>query len=174
MGFAPLATGANERNAALLLQSDRSRTQSLLVPGRRGAHLRRQHGDCPRDGCDFSPAARPFGAARLVRDEETTWKARPDWSPDGSRVAYSSYLGRQWHQLWMTTAAPGGYPIPFSYGEFDVTGARWSPDGARLAYVSNESGDGVIVVQDVVGGARRILNPQELDYREQWRSSRFQ
>lgn len=95
--------------------------------------------------------------AILIRDEETTWKAHPDVSPDGKRVAYSSYLGRQWHQLWATTADGGGYPIPLSYGDFDITGARWSPDGSRLAYISNESGDGVIWIQEAVGGARRAL-----------------
>lgn len=96
-------------------------------------------------------------AAIEIRREETTWKARPDVSPDGRRVAYSSYLGRQWHQLWATTADGGGYPIPLSYGDFDITSARWSPDGSRLAYISNESGDGVIWIQDAVGGARRAI-----------------
>ena len=46
---------------------------------------------------------------REIRYEETTWKARPDWSRDGRRVVYSSYLGRQWHQLWLMTA-DGGEP----------------------------------------------------------------
>lgn len=95
--------------------------------------------------------------ATLVRQEETNWKMRPDWSPDGSRVVYSSYLGRQWLQLWMIPADEGGYPIPLTYGDHDVTAARWSPDGARIAYISNESGDGAIWIRDVVGGARQKL-----------------
>jgi len=36
--------------------------------------------------------ARPGAPLRELRYEETTWKARPDWSADGTRVVYSSYL----------------------------------------------------------------------------------
>lgn len=91
----------------------------------------------------------------IIRDEETNWKARPEFSPEGKRLSYSSYVGRQRHRLWMTTAAPGGFPMPYSYGDFDATGARWSRDGARIAYVSNETGDLQIEIIDVVGGARK-------------------
>jgi TolB protein len=101
----------------------------------------------------LSEDARP----RAVRLEETTWKARPDWSPDGKRVLYSSYAGRQWHQLWVTTAAGGGDPIPLSFGEFDATGARWSRDGAHIAFISNRAGTTEIWLQDVIGGAQRKL-----------------
>ncbi len=97
-----------------------------------------------------------------IRDEETNWKARPDWSPDGKRVAYSSYLGRQWHQLWMTTAEAGGYPMPFTYGDFDVTSARWSPDGAKIAFISNKDGNVAIEIIDAVGGARARLEQKSL------------
>jgi len=96
-------------------------------------------------------------APRAVRVEETTWKARPAWSPDGKRVLYSSYAGRQWHQLWITTASGGGDPIPLSFGEFDATGARWSADGARIAFISNRAGTTQIWLQDVIGGAQRRL-----------------
>jgi hypothetical protein len=97
------------------------------------------------------------GAPKPVREEETTWKARPEWAGDGRRVIYSSYLGRQWHQLWATTA-DGGDPLPLSYGEFDVTGARWSPDLRHIAYVSNEDGGTAIRIQEAVGGATRALD----------------
>lgn len=93
------------------------------------------------------------GEPKLVREEETSWQARPDWARDGKRVLWSSYTGRQWHQLWIANAA-GGPPLPLTFGDFDATSARWSPDGRHVAYVSNESGDGLIVVMDLPGGAK--------------------
>jgi TolB protein len=101
-----------------------------------------------------------------IRIEETTWKAKPSWSPDGKRVLYSSYTGRQWHQLWITTAAGGGDPLPLSYGDFDVTNARWSPDGARIAFVSNTSGTTEIWLQETIGGARRKLEIRTKRFRQ--------
>lgn len=89
---------------------------------------------------------------RLVRREETTWKARPDVAPDGKRIAYSSYLGRSWNQLWVTRIEGATEPFPLSYGDFDVTAPRWSPDGNRIAYVTNEGGNTAIRIQDAVGG----------------------
>src|SRR5437762_2791460 len=45
-----------------------------------------------------------------LRYEETSWGARPDFSPDGARIVYSSYLGRNWMQLWLLPAS-GGEPF---------------------------------------------------------------
>ena len=93
---------------------------------------------------------------REIRYEETNWKARPDWSPDGRRIVYSSYLGRQWNQLWVVPAE-GGDPVQLTYGEFDATSPRWSHDARRIAYISNEHGNTALVVLDVPGGARTAV-----------------
>jgi dipeptidyl aminopeptidase/acylaminoacyl peptidase len=104
------------------------------------------------------------GAPRDVRYEETTWKAHPDWSRDGHRVVYSSYLGRQWHQLWLMTAE-GGDAFQLTYGEFDATGPRWSPDGRRIAYISNEGGNTSLWTVEVPGGRRTELRAARRSYR---------
>ena len=107
--------------------------------------------------------AHPGAAPRELRYEETTWKARPDWSPDGTRVIYSSYLGRQWNQLWLMTSE-GGDPFPLTYGEFDATAPRWSHDGSHIAFVSNESGNTSLWVIDVVGARRQRVEARERRY----------
>jgi Tol biopolymer transport system component len=40
---------------------------------------------------------------KRIYGEETTWRATPQVAPDGRRILFSSYHGRQWHQLWLTT-----------------------------------------------------------------------
>jgi TolB protein len=97
--------------------------------------------------------AEPGAEAREIHYEETTWRARPDFSPDGSRIVYSSYLGQQWHQLWVMPAN-GGDAFPVSYGDWDETSARWSPDGKRLAFVSNRNGGTQLWLQSIPGGTR--------------------
>ena len=104
------------------------------------------------------------GEARVVQHEETSWHARPDASPDGTRIVYSSYLGRQWQQLWMLPAS-GGYPFPLTYGDYDNTNPRWSPDGRRIAFISNRSGNTSLWLVDAYSGEERRLEIRERRYR---------
>ena len=94
--------------------------------------------------------ANPADRVKLL-SEETSWSARPEPSPDGRRVLYASYHGRQWRQLWLTTP-DGAPPLPLTFGEFDRGAARWSPDGERIAFISNETGNTSLIVRDAVGG----------------------
>ena len=110
-------------------------------------------------------AASPSAEAREIHYEETTWKARPDWSRDGKRVVYSSYLGRQWNQLWLMTA-DGSDPFQLTYGDFDATAPRWSFDSRHIAYISNESGNTSLWVLDVPGSRRREVVAGQRVYRK--------
>jgi Tol biopolymer transport system component len=108
----------------------------------------------------------PGADAVEIHREETTWRARPDWSRDGKNIAYSSYLGRPWNQLWATTADAGGYPFPLTYGDFDNTAPRYSPDGKRIAFISNRTGNTSLWILDTLGGASRELRVTERRYQQ--------
>jgi TolB protein len=98
--------------------------------------------------------------------EETAWRAQPQVAPDGRRVLFSSYHGRQWQQLWLTTMQ-GAAAFPLTFGEFDRTQPRFSPDGSRIGYISNEDGNVSLWVQEIVGGEQIRINATKRQYRQQ-------
>src|SRR5205085_12347483 len=100
------------------------------------------------------------GSPELIRREETSWQARPDVSPDGTRLVYASYLGGQWHQLWLLPLSSGGYPIPLTYGEFDNLGPRWSRDGRQIAFISNRTGATSLWIVDAISGEPSQVVPR--------------
>ena len=109
---------------------------------------------------DVDAASQP----RQILSEETTWRARPEVLPDGKRVLFASYHGRQWHQLWVTTL-DGAQPLPLTFGDFDRTDARVSPDATRMAYISNEDGNTSLWVQEMVGGAKQRIVAKQRRYK---------
>ena len=107
--------------------------------------------------------AEPGSGAREIHYEETNWKTRPDFSPDGKRMVYASYLGQAWHQLWVMPSN-GGDAFPISYGAFDNTNPRWSPDGAKIAFISNRGGNTSLWVQTIPGGEQTEVVARERKY----------
>jgi len=112
--------------------------------------------------CEIDVAA--ANEAKLILGEETAWRARPEILPDGKRVLFASYHGRQWHQLWMTTL-DGAEPLPLTFGDFDRTDARIAPDSTRVAYISNQDGNTSLWLQDMVGGASERVAAKQLRYK---------
>jgi TolB protein len=109
--------------------------------------------------------AEPGAEPREVHYEETTWKARPDFSPDGKRIVYSSYVGQAWNQLW-AMPSDGGDPFPISYGDYDNTNPRWSPDGKQIAFISNRAGNTSLWIQEIPGGAQRQVVTRQRRYKK--------
>ncbi|MEK6781914.1 MAG: CehA/McbA family metallohydrolase [Bacteroidota bacterium] len=103
------------------------------------------------------------GSTKAIHHEETSWRTKPDISPDGSRLVYSSYLGRNWHQLWLLPVA-GGYPIPLTYGEYDNTAPRWSPDGEKIAFISNRDGNTSLWIVNVFNGGQKQIIANKFQY----------
>ena len=99
-----------------------------------------------------------------IYKEETAWRAQPQVAPDGRRILFSSFHGRQWHQLWMTDLA-GDAPLPLTFGDFDRTGARFTHDGTRIGFISNEDGNTSLWVQTLVGGARTRIVAAHRQYK---------
>jgi hypothetical protein len=103
------------------------------------------------------------GEIKTIHEEETSWRMRPDVSPDGTRIVYSSYLGQNWHQLWILPAG-GGYPVPLTYGDYDKSGPRWSPDGKKIAFISNKDGNTSLWLLDAFSGKQEPVQAKKLNY----------
>ena len=92
-------------------------------------------------------------ATRILR-EETLYRTRPQWSPDGARILYSSHRGSQFTNLYVLPAQ-GGEPYQLTFGDWDHFDPRWSPDGEWIAYVSNRHGLSELRLLKTFGGEDR-------------------
>jgi dipeptidyl aminopeptidase/acylaminoacyl peptidase len=70
----------------------------------------------------------------------------PEWSPDGSRIAFLARKGAR-DQLFVAPAA-GGAAVQLTTVTDGVLAARWSPDGRSLAFAARVIGDPDGVIDD--------------------------
>ena len=88
-----------------------------------------------RDGHVWTMNPDGTGAAQLTTGAADA--SDPEWSPDGTRIAFVRGLPGQRRLATMNADGTGEAPFPvFIPGENgDVYAPTWSPDGRRLAYV---------------------------------------
>lgn len=94
--------------------------------------------------------------ATLILREETLYRTRPQWSPDGSRILYGSHRGSQSTNLYVLPVR-GGEPYQLTFGDWDHFEPRWSPDGERIVYVSNRRGISELRLLQTFGGEDRAV-----------------
>jgi len=106
----------------------------------------------------------PMSKAELILREETLYRTRPQWSPDGTRIIYSSHRGSQFNNLYVLPVK-GGEPYQFTFGDWDHFEPRWSPDGESIVYVANEHGLSELRLLHTFGGAERTIEIRRRVYR---------
>lgn len=150
--------------------------REIWVVRRDGRRLRRVAADVPfRPGLDpipfsWAPDARRFVYVRLTRRATDLWIAdiggraprrllrtavpdrAPVWSPDGSRIAFTSKESVEPTRIYVldvasrnvTSVARGLRP-------------RWAPSGRHLAFIGTSDGIGLYVTELSTGDTRKLL-----------------
>jgi Tol biopolymer transport system component len=118
--------------------------------------------------CDiFTMAADGTDVVRLTKTPEVqeTW---PAWSPDGSRVAYTSDASDAFQDIWVMDADGFGQTQLTTTPGFDAF-PEWSPDGSRIAFTSDRSALDDIWVMDPDGSNPvRLTHGTNVDERPDW------
>ncbi len=91
----------------------------------------------------------------------------PHISPDGSRLAFSSFSGSGWEIRMFSFDLNRLVSFP-RLGHTNLSPA-WAPDGARLAFSASRSGDPEIYVVDQSGGnLHRLTDSRGVDVSPTW------
>jgi Tol biopolymer transport system component len=85
------------------------------------------------------------------------WDIQPQFSPDGTQLAFTSSRSGEGLEIWLA-AADGSNSHQLTHGPGRYQGSpSWSPDGRRIAFDSKETdgGDQAIWIIDANGGNTR-------------------
>lgn len=106
---------------------------------------------------------------------DRTFKMRPSWSPDGSRVAYdgedpdgepAAETGGLTPQIWVIPSDGSGPPEMITDAPDGALEPAWSPDGSRIAY--RTLADGRIVSMATDGSDATPLTDGPGDAEPEW------
>ncbi|HEY6057321.1 MAG TPA: hypothetical protein VIV06_04775 [Candidatus Limnocylindrales bacterium] len=94
--------------------------------------------------------------------------AYPAWSPDGSRLAFSTTRDGG-YQIYLADA-DGGSMEPLTSGRSHAVNPSWSPDGDRIVFEDGLRKDSQLFIVAASGGDPEPLLPDESDvHRPSWR-----
>ena len=136
-------------------------------------------------GTNFSVALAPDGSQLVLDLHGTLWSLPieggqaqsltdglgddrlPDYSPDGTRIAFQAYRAGNW-DIW-AMGTDGSGLTALTEGRFDDREPVWSPDGTRIAFSSDRSGNYDLWILDVAGGdVTQLTDDPANDYMPEW------
>ncbi len=79
---------------------------------------------------------------------------RPDWSPDGRKIAFTTNRDGNLEIYFMN--ADGTGPTRLTHNSASDRGPKWSPDGTKIAFESNRDGNWEIYVMSAIDGSGQI------------------
>jgi Tol biopolymer transport system component/DNA-binding winged helix-turn-helix (wHTH) protein len=92
----------------------------------------------------------------------------PDYSPDGTRIAFASTRSGS-EEIWVATVDGSAPTQMTSVGGPNTSNARWSPDGRTILFNSRRSGSSDLYLLDVATHAMRRLTDDPADeYEPRW------
>ena len=104
------------------------------------------------------------GKSTLVRlTSNNAHDSAPSWSPDGSKIAFSS--NRDGKRQIYVMDADGSNVKRLTNNLTDDEYPRWSPDGRKILFTSNRDGNGEIYVMDADGSNQTRLTRNTADDR---------
>lgn len=92
-------------------------------------------------------------------------------SPDGSRVAFGYFDGKESFNHIAIASVTGGEPRRFTFARGNQYSPVWSPDGAILAFSDDQAGVDTLAVRPLsaTGRERRLIPPpQSSTYAQSW------
>jgi TolB protein len=93
--------------------------------------------------------------------ESLSSEAFPQWSPDGSRIAYNSNLSG--NQQIHIMNADGANRLQKTNEALMLSDARWSPDGGHILYAASRASRESIIVMDTVDFDPKVNLTLDLD-----------
>ena len=122
------ATGIVERIVPVTLREGTNLAVAVSAAGERVLSLQGQLFWISADGHTVRPLTDAYQDAR-----------EPQFSPDGTRVAYHGYRGGNW-DIWAVNVEPGSMPVQITSDPYDDREPQFTPDGAALVFASDRGG----------------------------------
>ena len=98
----------------------------------------------------------------------------PSWSPDGSRLAFSSYRDGD-AVIYLMEASDGSGVTRLTFSAEDDLAPAWSPDGTQIVFVSAREGAFEVMIINVDGtGETNLSNHETSDSNPRWVPARTQ